>query len=287
MNVVYESGDAARIEQLVRMALEEDVGPGDVTTDAMVPKGLVVAADIAARGECVVAGLKVARMVFEAVDSSLEFTPLLEDGARVDAGTTIANVQGEASSILTAERTVLNFLQRLSGVATLSAEYAAAAAGAGIVVLDTRKTTPGWRVLEKMAVRAGGSSNHRFGLYDMVMIKDNHRHMAALDGPGGIARAVSMARKARPELKIEVEADSPEEAMEAIEAGADRVLLDNMTNEQMREVAKINAGRAELEASGCVTLERIPAIAATGVDFVSVGAVTHSAKAVDIGLDFV
>ena len=285
MNIVYESGDAARIEALVRMALEEDIGSGDATTDAIVPKGLEVVANISAREECVVAGLRVAEMVFKAVDSSLEFSALVEDGDRVDGETAIAKVRGEAISLLSAERTALNFLQRLSGIATLSAAYAAAAMGAGIVVLDTRKTTPGWRVLEKMAVRAGGCSNHRFGLYDMVMIKDNHRHLSALDGPGGITRAVSMARKARPELKIEVEADSLEEAVEAIEVGADRVLLDNMTDKKMREVVEINAGRVELEASGNVTLERIPDIASTGVDFISVGAITHSAKAVDIGMD--
>ena len=277
--------DLKRVEALVAMAVEEDVGNGDATSESVLPEGLRASAVISAREPCVVSGLDVASMAFGRIDPDVDFSAFVSDGERVGAGEAIAEVSGRAASLLSAERVALNFLQRLSGIATLSAEYAAAVSGSGLVVLDTRKTTPGWRVLEKLAVAAGGCANHRMGLYDMVMIKDNHRHLASLEGEGGIARSVALARERHPELLVEVEADTFEEAREAIEAGADRVLLDNMSDDLMRSIVEFNDGRAELEASGGITLERLPAIAATGVDFVSIGALTHSATAVDIGMD--
>ena len=181
--------------------------------------------------------------------------------------------------------TLLNFLQRLSGVATTSAKYAAALEGTKTLVLDTRKTTPGYRNLEKYAVAVGGATNHRIGLYDRVMIKDNHREMAAMEGPGGIVRSVERARQAHPELEVEVEADTLDEVREALEAGADHIMLDNMSDEMMAEAVKLVNGRAKLEASGGITLERLPRIGKIGVDFVSAGALTHSVKAADISLD--
>jgi nicotinate-nucleotide pyrophosphorylase (carboxylating) len=186
---------------------------------------------------------------------------------------------------LTGERTALNFLQRLCGVATMARRYADAAAGTGTVVLDTRKTTPGLRMLEKYAVATGGAGNHRIGLFDRVMIKDNHRALAGLEGPGGIRRSVEACRQRHPDLEVEVEADSLAEVAEAAEAGADYILLDNMSNDEMSRAIDLAAGRAKLEASGGITLARISAIAALGVDFISVGALTHSAPAVDIGMD--
>jgi nicotinate-nucleotide pyrophosphorylase (carboxylating) len=273
------------VEALVRLALEEDIGSGDATSESVLPPDLLATAVIAAREPCVVSGVGVSEMVFRMLDSEVEFSAIAAEGDEVGYGAVIAKVFGRAVSLLSAERVALNFLQRLSGIATLSSKYAAAAEGTGLVVLDTRKTTPGWRVLEKTAVRSGGCSNHRFGLHDMVMIKDNHRHLASLEGPGGIVRSIELARGNHPGLRVEVEADTFEEAREAIDAGADRVLLDNMSDAAMRSIVDFNAGRSELEASGGITLERIPSIAATGVDFVSVGALTHSATAVDIGMD--
>ena len=197
----------------------------------------------------------------------------------------MAEVSGKAASILTAERTALNFLQRLSGVATASKKYQDAAAGTNAIILDTRKTTPGWRNLEKYAVAVGGASNHRIGLYDRVMIKDNHRELAGLEGKDGILRSVERARKMYPDLEVEVEIDSLDSLDEALESGAEYILLDNMSNELMAEAVKRTAGRAKLEASGNMKLERVPSAAATGVDFISVGALTHSVKSADISLD--
>lgn len=200
-------------------------------------------------------------------------------------GDKLAEISGPARGILIAERTALNFLQRLSGIATTSAKYAKALEGTRTVVLDTRKTTPGYRNLEKYAVAVGGATNHRIGLYDRVMIKDNHRELAAMEGPGGIARSVERARKFRPDLEIEVEADSLDEVREAADAGVEYIMLDNMSDEMMAEAVQIVNGRAKLEASGGITLERLPRIGKIGVDFVSAGALTHSVKAADISLD--
>ena len=233
----------------------------------------------------VLAGLPVAERVFKLVEPRLEFKAIREDGDHCEYGDVLAEIHGPARGLLIAERTALNFLQRLSGVATTSAKYAAALEGTKTLVLDTRKTTPGYRNLEKYAVAVGGATNHRIGLYDRVMIKDNHREMAAMEGPGGIVRSVERARQAHPELEVEVEADTLDEVREALEAGADHIMLDNMSDEMMAEAVKLVNGRAKLEASGGITLERLPRIGKIGVDFVSAGALTHSVKAADISLD--
>jgi nicotinate-nucleotide pyrophosphorylase (carboxylating) len=211
---------------------------------------------------------------------------LAEDGQAVDAGAGVLRISGSARALLTAERVALNFVQRLSGVATATARFVAAVAGTRARILDTRKTTPGWRRFEKYAVACGGGTNHRVGLHDLVLIKDNH--LAALAGaaPNPVAAAVNRARELWPALRVEVEADTLEQVRLAVEAGADIILLDNMPPARLREAAALVAGRAQLEASGGVTLNTVRAIAETGVDFISVGAVTHSARAVDLGLDF-
>ena len=278
--------DKERINQLVNLALEEDVGEGDATSIAVVPADLNITGRFITREDCVVAGLPVAEAVYKAIDPDIEFKYTVPDGAVCTKGALLAEVTGPAQKLLTGERTALNFLQRLSGVATSSANYAKAVAGTDTVILDTRKTTPGWRNLEKYAVALGGASNHRIGLYDRIMIKDNHRELAGLEGEDGIRRSVKKCRERFPSLEVECEADTLQEVKEASEAGAEYILLDNMTNEEMAEAVKINAGRAKLEASGGITLERIPSIAAIGgIDYISVGALTHSVKAVDISLE--
>jgi nicotinate-nucleotide pyrophosphorylase (carboxylating) len=279
--------DDKRLNTLVDLALEEDLEDiGDTTSNSVIPESLNARAVLISREKCIIAGLPVAEKVFSKVNPDLKFTYSVQDGSKVEPGTVIATIEGKAISILTAERTALNFLQRLCGVATTSSHYADAVRGTATVILDTRKTTPGWRNLEKYAVAKGGATNHRIGLYDKIMIKDNHRVLAGLEGAGGISGAVQKAREKYPELEIEVEADTLDEVREASEAGADIILLDNMSNEMMLEAVKINNGRAKLEASGGITLERIPSIAALGgIDFISVGALTHSVKAVDISLD--
>ena len=233
----------------------------------------------------IVAGLPIAERVFRIVDPVLEFDARVEEGELCHYGDILAVIRGPARGILTAERTALNFLQRLCGVATTSYRYAKELEGYKTVVLDTRKTTPGYRNLEKYAVAVGGATNHRIGLYDRIMIKDNHRELAALEGDGAIARAVERARKAYPSLEIEVEADCLDEVAQAAEAGVEYIMLDNMDNETMKKAVEIVAGRAKLEASGGITLERLKSIGEIGVDFVSSGALTHSVKAADISLD--
>ena len=270
---------------LVRMCLAEDVGSGDATTLATVPENVVVTALMVTRDECVCAGLPVAEAVFSELDSDCAFTPQVQEGQFCPAGTVIAKVEGKAQTILTGERLALNFMQRLCGIATMANSYAREVEGTKTQILDTRKTTPGLRHLEKYAVAVGGATNHRIGLYDRVMIKDNHRALASLEGEGGITRSVERCREKYPELEVEVEADTLEEVKEAIEAGAEYVLLDNMSNEQMAEAVSLNAGRSLLEASGGITIERLKSIAETGVDFISVGALTHSVISTDIGLD--
>ena len=279
--------DWKRVDQLIELALAEDLdGAGDVTTDSVIDAALTAVAELRCKEpEMVVAGQEVARRVFLRLDPEAAYTILKPDGAVCTTGDVIARVRGRARALLTAERTALNFLQRLCGCATTAHRYAAALAGSKTVVLDTRKTTPGYRNLEKYAVAVGGATNHRIGLFDRAMIKDNHRELAALAGPGGITRSVAMIRKLHPELEIEVEADSLEEVREAASAGADYILLDNMSDEMMTEAVAINAGRAKLEASGGITLERLARIGRIGVDFVSSGALTHSVKAADISLD--
>lgn len=275
------------VQAIIDLALAEDIGTGDVTSLATVPADRMADGVMIAKAEGVLSGIGVARQVFHTVDASIEFTPLLEDGAALSHRMEIAKVSGPARSLLTAERTALNIVQRLSGVATQTARYVAATEGTRAHIVDTRKTTPGMRLLEKRAVMHGGGRNHRFGLADGVLIKDNH--LAAIGGPRRITEAVERARDAAPHtLKIEIEVTSLDELREALEARADIVMLDNMDTATMAEAVGIrdaHAHHAMLEASGGITLERIPEIAGTGIDLISVGALTHSSPALDISLD--
>lgn len=272
--------------QHVRAALAEDVRDGDVTTLSTVPASAVSRAVMAAREELVVCGLPLAEAAFREIAPAVQIRILLPDGARARAGDRLLEIEGPSRALLTAERVALNFTQRLSGVASLAAQYVAAVAGTGAAILDTRKTTPGWRELEKYAVRCGGARNHRFGLWDMVLIKDNH--LAALRDahPNAIAAAIQRARAGYPALQVEVEADTLEQVAQAADAGADIILLDNMSPEELRRAVALVGGRSRTEASGGVNLNTVRGIAETGVNFISVGAMTHSARAMDIGLDF-
>lgn len=267
---------------IVRRALDEDLqSTGDITTRAVVPHGRRAKGVILMREEGVVAGLPLASMTFRLLDPKVRFQSLVSDGDRVPAASELAVVEGEAATILEGERTALNFLQRLSGIATLTAAFVGLAAAHGAEVLDTRKTTPGLRVLEKYAVRAGGGRNHRFGLYDGVIIKDNHIAVV-----GGVAEAVRRARENLGEgTSIEVEVQRPEDLEDAIRSGADVVMLDNLSVEEVEEAVRAAAGRVKLEVSGGITLENVASYAATGVDYISVGALTHSARALDIALE--
>jgi len=265
--------------QLIKAALTEDIGTGDVTSGLTVPENRFVSAWIVARAAGVLAGVEVCRQVFLAHDRSIRFTPNLKDGGRFRKGQVLASVQGRARPILAAERTALNFIQRLSGIAAVTRRFVEAVRGTKAVILDTRKTTPGWRVLEKYAVRCGGGTNHRSGLYDMILIKDNHVAAA-----GSITAAIERCRSSQ--LPVEVETQTLADVREALAAGAKRILLDNMTVAQMKRAVTLARGKAKLEASGGVTLRNVRRIAETGVDYVSVGAITHSAPAADIALDF-
>jgi nicotinate-nucleotide pyrophosphorylase (carboxylating) len=266
------------LDPIVDRALEEDVGPGDVTTRATVPADARARARITQKQPGVLFGIDVAEATFRRLDPNVRFERLAAEGEWREGGP-VLDVEGAAGALLTAERTALNFLQRLSGVATHTARHVRAIEGTGARVLDTRKTTPGLRALEKAAVAAGGGTNHRAGLYDAILIKENHAAMA-----GGVAAAVEAARAAAPDVPLEVECRTLEEVDEALRAGAPRLLLDNMTPAQLRDVVVHVDGRAELEASGGVTLGTIRELAATGVEFVSVGALTHSAPALDLSL---
>jgi nicotinate-nucleotide pyrophosphorylase (carboxylating) len=268
-------------EALVRRALDEDIGAGDVTTEATVAPDARGHGVLVAKSRLVVAGLDVAFSVFKAVADGrpLGIEALVKDGARAEPGTVLAIVDGPAAALLTAERTALNLLQRLSGIATAT-RAAVDAAGARITVLDTRKTTPTLRALEKYAVRVGGGRNHRFGLYDLVLIKDNHVRLA-----GGVANAVEAVRRRSPGVTIEIEAQSVAQAVEAADAGADMVLLDNLSTQQIRSAVERIGGRAKIEISGNVTIARLPELATTGADFVSMGALTHSVQAADISFE--
>jgi nicotinate-nucleotide pyrophosphorylase (carboxylating) len=270
---------------IVDLALAEDIGTGDVTALATVPEDATASAVMLTKQAGVIFGLHVARAVFGRVDADLQFCTLIDDGTPIQPGTQIAAIEGRARSILLAERVSLNFIQRLSGVATISAAYVEAIRGTGARIVDTRKTTPGMRVLEKQAVAAGGAHNHRFGLSDGVLIKDNH--LAAIGGPDRITRAVEQARRSAPHtLRIEIEVTTVEEAREALEAGADIIMLDNMSIDAMRDAVQLIDGRAILEASGGITLENVAEVASTGVNLISIGALTHSAPSLDISLDF-
>jgi len=282
--------DWGRTDHLIGLALAEDLDLiGDATTLAVVPEDAECGAVLRCKEPgMVVAGLPVAERVFKLVDPRLEFRALKAEGERCEKGEIIAEIRGPARGILSGERTALNFIQRLCGIATVAARCAGIVAGTGATVLDTRKTTPGYRNLEKYAVAVGGATNHRIGLYDMVMIKDNHRELAALQAGGeaqGIRQAVAAARAMWPALRVEVEADTLDEVREGIDAGADVVMLDNMDDETMKAAVKLNAGRVKLEASGGITPERLRRVAELGVDFISLGALTHSVKSADISLD--
>lgn len=272
---------------LVNLALTEDLGSGDITTDSVVPEGVEGTGRIVAKGDGVLAGCDVARLSFTLVDSSLAFKAVLNDGASLKPGLEVCVVKGPARGILKAERVALNFLQRLSGVATMTRRFVEAVSGTGVAVLDTRKTTPGLRVLEKYAVAVGGGSNHRFGLFDMYLVKDNHIRLA-----GGIREAIRRIKRNGLDLPVEVEVRTLEELEEACQAGADRVMLDNMSVEDVEEACEIvksargkTAGRKiEVEISGGVDLSNVRSYAIKGVDYISVGAITHSAPALDMNL---
>jgi len=270
---------ADMLERVAFAALAEDVGGGDVTTEATVGEDAVGTAELLLREPGVVCGLAVAEAVFRALDPELRFEWLVDEGASVTGETAVARVTGPERAILTGERTALNFLARLSGIATITRRYVDAVAGTGAAILDTRKTTPGLRALEKHAVVTGGGRNHRFGLDDGVLVKDNHLRAA-----GSVATAVERLRATTP-LPVEVECDTLEQVSEALAAEADAILLDNMSLSELRAAVELARGRARLEASGGVTLENVRAIAETGVDEISVGALTHSARSLDVSLE--
>jgi nicotinate-nucleotide pyrophosphorylase (carboxylating) len=268
----------------IAAALKEDIGQGDITTDFFVPETLHATGRIIAREKAIVAGAAAAADVFRQVDPSIEVRIIRPDGTEVAAGDVIIEVRGLARSILKAERVALNFLQRLCGIATLTRQFVDAVGNSSVKILDTRKTTPGLRALEKAAVVAGGGGNHRFGLYDMVLVKDNH--LATFEGLTSLAGRIRQLRQERPNIRIEVEADDLEQVRAFVELdGIDVILLDNMTPAQIREAIALRRDSIKFEASGGVTLKNVNRIAATGVDYISVGSLTHAARAIDVGLE--
>ena len=270
------------IDELFRLALLEDVGSGDATTLSIIPPGLESSAVVFGREPFILSGSKPFRRIFELLDPEIRIECPFPDGDRIEPNVAVFRIEGRVRTLLTGERTALNFAQRLSGIATLTRKMSQAVAGTGCQLLDTRKTTPLWRSLEKEAVRHGGGRNHRFGLSDGILIKDNH-----IAAAGSIKAAVRRAREGAPHtLRIEIEVESIGQLDEAIAAGADIVLLDNFTLDMLREAVAIGKGRVVLEASGGVSLETVRAIAETGVDFVSCGALTHSARAIDLTMEF-
>ena len=276
------------IQPVVDFALAEDIGSGDATTLSVVEAEQMVEAEFRTREPIVFCGEQIIKAVYHALSKAIHIEYLKHDGDVCEAGDLLVKVSGNARAIITGERTALNFIQRMSGIATSTKAYVDALGNAKTVLLDTRKTTPGLRMIEKYAVSCGGAKNHRFGLYDMIMIKDNHRMLSDMQGPDGIQRSIKKAREAYPELEVEIEVDSLEQLEEALLAKADYILLDNMTNETMIEAVamrnRLNSD-SRLEASGGITIERIPSMSNIGVDFISVGALTHGIKSVDIGLD--
>lgn len=272
--------DNETIDSLKR-ALDEDIGPGDVTTNSIVPAGAMLRCEIVAKQDGIVAGLGVAETVLLLLDERIRFRAAVSEGSHVAKSSVLAHASGSARALLTGERTALNFLGRMSGIATLTGQFVDAVAGTGTTILDTRKTAPGLRTLDKLAVRLGGGQNHRTGLYDMVLIKDNH-----IDFAGSLPEAVRRVRSAAPNLEIEVEVRTLEDVRQALELDVNRILLDNMSIDMMRAAVKMNASRAKLEASGNVTLDTVRQIAKTGVDFISIGALTHSPKVFDVSLDW-
>ncbi len=270
------------IDRIIRTALEEDIGPGDLTTMAVVEAGTTARAQLVAKDDFVLSGIDVAGRVFSLLDSNVAFEKLSQDGRSVRRGTVLAWLKGEAATLLQGERVALNLLQRMSGIATLTSQFVAAVEGTGVRIVDTRKTTPGLRTLEKYSVRVGGGYNHRTSLYDGILIKENH-----IAAAGGIAEALQRARARVPHtLKIEIETRNLDEIRQALAAGAEIILLDNMDPVMLREAVQTVNGRARTEASGGVNLETVRAIAETGVDLISVGALTHSVRAVDISMLF-
>jgi nicotinate-nucleotide pyrophosphorylase (carboxylating) len=269
-----------QIEAIVRRALEEDMGDGDVTTDCTLSPTAILKGQFRAKEAGIMAGFEVAKLTFALLDERVEFTPRVTDGDPVEIGQVIATLSGPGRALLSGERVALNFLQRMSGIATLTRRFVEAVQGTPAIILDTRKTAPGLRLLDKWAVRLGGGQNHRFGLYDMVLIKDNH--IAAV---GSISQAVVRVRagdkRGRP---IEVEVKTLGELQEALELGVDRIMLDNMSPAEMRQAVTLTDGRVPLEASGNITLENVATVAATGVNYISVGVLTHSVQALDISL---
>ena len=269
-------------DQYIKYALEEDIGTGDVTTDTIVPAGATLRGRIVAKQEGVVAGLDVAKQVFLTLNEHVTFVAKTKDGSKVTRRYVLADLEGPARTLLTAERVALNFLGRMSGIATLTRKFVDAVAGTNAVILDTRKTAPGLRFTDKLAVRLGGGENHRTGLFDMVLIKDNH-----IDFAGSITQAVERVRASGTKLEIEVETRTLDDVREALALGVERILLDNMSPDTMREAVAISGGRAKLEASGNVTLDNVLEVAKTGVDYISVGALTHSPIVFDVSLEFV
>jgi len=278
-SVPFAPLDPGLYREIVRRALAEDLGWGDVTTEATVAAGLKARGVVLAKSPCIVAGVDVAAEAFRQLDPAVVFTVRRGDGSSCAPGDIVAEVSGSAASMLTAERTALNLMQRMTGIATMTRRYVDATGG-HITILDTRKTTPTLRALEKYAVRAGGGTNHRAGLDDGILIKDNHVRLA-----GGLAEAVRRMKAANQEMPIEVEAQSLDQVDEAIQSGADIILLDNLTTDQIKDALARIAGRAKVEISGGVTLERIPELARTGADYVSIGALTHSAPAADLSFE--
>lgn len=277
--VPFEPLDPALYRETVRRALAEDLGWGDLTTEATVARDARARGVILAKSPCVIAGIDVASEAFRQLDPAVAIHVRRPDGHRCEPGDIVAEVRGAAAAMLTAERTALNFIQRMSGIATVTRRYVDAAAG-GIIILDTRKTTPTLRALEKYAVRAGGGENHRASLDDAILIKDNHIRLA-----GGVEEAVRRMKAAGHQMAIEVEAQSLDDVDAAVRAGIDVILLDNLTLEQVKEAVKRVSGKAKIEVSGGVTLDRIPELARTGADYVSIGALTHSAQAADLSFE--
>jgi len=270
--------EIAAAEKLISMALEEDVATGDITTDNLIPAAIRKRAYMTAKAGGVVAGLPVAEMVFRKLDPDLIWKPEVSEGGQVKKGDIIVRFETSYRALLTGERTALNFLQRLSGIATMSYHFAEAVRDYKTVILDTRKTIPGFRLLDKYAVKTGGATNHRLGLFDMVMIKDNH-----IDVAGGIIPAITQIRSKIPDgTQIEVETTNLEQVQEALDAHADIIMLDNMDYDTMVRAVKLINGRAKVEASGNMTIERVKEVASTGVDYISIGALTHSVQALDI-----
>lgn len=280
MMFIMKELNKKNFEKVISTALKEDIGKRDVTTDLLIPKKEKAAASFIAKQDGIIVGLDIAKQVFKKLDEKIIWKNFVDDGAKVKAGTKIAEVKGSARALLSGERTALNFLQRMSGIATLTSVYVEKVSGTNAKILDTRKTVPGLRLFDKYAVKCGGGTNHRIGLYDMVMIKDNH-----IKAAGSITEAVKQIKKnLKRKMKIEVETANLDEVKEALNAGADIIMLDNMSLQEMKEaVATIN-GKTKVEASGKVNLENVRAVAETGVDYISVGALTHSVKALDISM---